>query len=115
MFFQFCSQSQIPFEQAFFDLARGESKLGDRIQKSPQAHLYQIPMGQELIQELNKFQPANENFFSHPYFDNDQACSLLIEEIEKMWSPISEHDDWSEFNKKILQIRSMRGVYQLAD
>lgn len=114
LFFQFCSQSQIPFEQAFFDLAVNDS-LHTRLLKSPFAKLYQSPLAIELIQELNKQQSENEYFLTHPYFNNDSACSLLIEEIENIWSLIAEHDDWSSFNKKLSTIRAMRGVYQLTD
>ena len=77
--------------------------------------MYQSPLAIELIQELSKQQSENEYFLTHPYFNNDSACSLLIEEIENIWSLIAEHDDWSLFNTKISNIRAMRGVYQLTD
>lgn len=35
------------------------------------------------------------------------TCSLLIEEVESLWSAIAERDDWDPFNAKVEQIRAL--------
>ena len=37
-----------------------------------------------------------------------EPCTLLIDEIESIWSAISENDDWSLFENKLQAIRSLR-------
>lgn len=34
-------------------------------------------------------------------------CSMLIDEVEAIWSPIAERDDWSAFNAKIASVRAL--------
>ena len=35
-----------------------------------------------------------------PYFEGERPCTLLIDEIEAIWSAIAERDDWSRFDAK---------------
>ena len=42
----------------------------------------------------------------HAYFEGEQAASLVIDEVEALWAPIAENDDWSLFEKKLAHIRS---------
>jgi hypothetical protein len=32
---------------------------------------------------------------------------MLIDEVEALWAPIAEHDDWAPLNAKIAAIRRM--------
>ncbi len=41
-----------------------------------------------------------------PYW-RGQPCSMLIDEVEAIWAPIADHDDWSMFHAKIADIRAM--------
>ena len=43
----------------------------------------------------------------HPYWSDPAPCSLHINEVEAIWAPIAEHDDWSAFDAKIAAIRRM--------
>jgi serine/tyrosine/threonine adenylyltransferase len=43
----------------------------------------------------------------HPYWQQPAPCSMLIEEVEAIWHPIAENDDWTMFNAKITDIRQM--------
>ena len=43
----------------------------------------------------------------HPYWSGDAPCSMLIEEVEAIWAPITAEDDWSALEKKIAAIRVM--------
>jgi uncharacterized protein YdiU (UPF0061 family) len=43
---------------------------------------------------------------SHAYWQGE-PCSMLIEEVEAIWSAIAEHDDWCPFDAKVAAIRVM--------
>ncbi len=42
---------------------------------------------------------------SHPFWSDDEPCSLLIDEVEAIWGGIADHDDWALFDAKIAAIR----------
>lgn len=37
----------------------------------------------------------------------DAPCSMLIDEVESIWAPIADADDWSRFDAKVAAIRAM--------
>jgi hypothetical protein len=39
---------------------------------------------------------------------------MLIDEVEAIWAPIAEKDDWSALERKLAQIAEMREAYGLA-
>jgi hypothetical protein len=43
----------------------------------------------------------------HPYWSDEQPCSMHIDEVEAIWEPIAERDDWAPFEAKIAAIRRM--------
>lgn len=44
---------------------------------------------------------------SHPYFSDAEPCSMLIDEVEAIWSAIDRDDDWGPFEAKVAAIRRM--------
>lgn len=42
----------------------------------------------------------------HAYWQGE-PCSLLIDEVEAIWAPIAEADDWSRLHVKVVAIRDM--------
>src|SRR5207342_2255849 len=44
---------------------------------------------------------------THPYWDDERPCSMLIEEVESIWSAIADHDDWRPFESKIEAVRKL--------
>jgi serine/tyrosine/threonine adenylyltransferase len=42
-----------------------------------------------------------------PYWSDQQACSMLIDEVETIWAAIADKDDWTLLNRKIDIIRKM--------
>lgn len=108
-YFNFMQSSQALYEQAFFDLCGGVGS--PRIQTSPQKDKYIGDDFETLMETMKDFECETPERLSHPYFANQKPCSLLIEEIEAIWKPISEENDWSFFYKKIEEIRSFRGIY----
>lgn len=43
----------------------------------------------------------------HPYWRGAEPCSMLIDEVEAIWSPIADSDDWTRFDAKIAAVRNM--------
>ncbi len=43
---------------------------------------------------------------SDPYWQGT-PCSMLIDEVEAIWAPIADADDWSRFNAKIARISAL--------
>jgi uncharacterized protein YdiU (UPF0061 family) len=44
---------------------------------------------------------------SHPYWSDEEPCSMHIDEVEALWSAIAEHDDWEPVKRKVNAIRRM--------
>ncbi len=81
----FLSDSQMPFEQAFFDVRAGRVP----------------PPLQGMI-------PSRAD--PHPYFQGT-PCTMLIDDVEAIWAGIAERDDWSAFHRKRSDIAVMRDAY----
>ncbi|MDF8332552.1 protein adenylyltransferase SelO family protein [Novosphingobium cyanobacteriorum] len=43
----------------------------------------------------------------HPYWLDAAPQAMLIEEVEAIWSPIADDDDWSAFHAKVAALRRM--------
>ena len=43
----------------------------------------------------------------HPYWSDEAPQSMLIDEVEAIWAPIAEQDDWSLLSHKIEDLRLM--------
>ena len=44
---------------------------------------------------------------THQYWSDEAPCSMLIDEVEAIWSAIADRDDWGPFDSKIAAIRRM--------
>src|SRR5690606_27793986 len=44
---------------------------------------------------------------SHSYWADPEPQSMLIDEVEEIWSHIAEHDDWAPLERKIVRLRRM--------
>lgn len=108
-FFRFTEKEQTPFEQSFFDLHSGIS--AERLIRSPQKEAYTTESFLKLQALLQTYTVASEEKKNHSYFKQSRPCSLLIEELEALWKPIAEKDDWGPFEGKIQSIREFRGIY----
>ena len=94
--YTFLDESPVGYDRFFFDLHGGRApRDGAR---------YAGPRWEALRAELARYEPrANAD----DYFDDDGPCTLLIDEIESIWSAIAERDDWGPFEAKIVAIRRM--------
>ncbi|MEQ1724212.1 MAG: protein adenylyltransferase SelO family protein [Pseudobdellovibrio sp.] len=97
-FFSYMEKNKINFEDMFFDFHSKKSLSSDKYESL-------------LLKQLSTFNVADEKLAQHPYITGEKPCTLLINEIESIWKPISEKDDWSSYEQKLQSIRKMRGVY----
>lgn len=89
------TQSQTALDQFFYDWAGGQQRRGDYRHH----HFDQLRVASE------SYQPRIN--LNHPYWAGDAPCTMLIEDVESIWKPIGDSDDWSTFHAKIGLIREM--------
>jgi len=106
---RFLAVSQMPFEQFFFDWFGGLH--------SPRSQAVPASQSNEAFTAfhtaLEPFAPRPEIDFKHAYFTRTSPCTMLIDEVEDIWAPIADADDWSVFEAKIADIRQMGDALKL--
>jgi len=99
----FLRDSQAPFEQSFFDWIGGLASQA-RAMQSPSAAFYRTDSFAPLREVLADFSPSATVDLSAPILQRGRAVTLLIDDVEALWSPIAERDDWSGFSAKLSDI-----------
>jgi uncharacterized protein YdiU (UPF0061 family) len=112
-FAQFLEASQIPFEQAWFDWHAGLSREAQAMQ-GPAAAFYRHESFAEFRAALHGYAPAAGARPDHAYFTRASPCTILIDEVEAIWAPIAERDDWSRLQAKLADIAQMAEAYGTA-
>ena len=108
--YTFLHATQAPYEQVLFDWRgglAGETRAG----RSPAAAHYASAAFAPLREALSAFAPAPEANLDHPYFARPAPCTMLVEDVEALWAPIAERDDWSAFHAKLAEIAQMAEAY----
>ncbi|MGU3539213.1 protein adenylyltransferase SelO [Methylobacterium sp. A54F] len=105
-FWRFLGESRAPFEQVFFDW-RGGLASAERAAASPSAAYYAGESFAPVRAALEPLAPAENARLDHPYFAAERPCTLLIDEVEALWAPIAEGDDWTAFRDKLAHIGRM--------
>lgn len=111
--YQFLHESQIGFEQFFFDWFGGEASA-DRARRSPEAQKYEADSFAGLRRMFERYEPIDREVLEQRYFERERPCTLLIDEIEAIWDAVARDDDWSRFEAKLLEIEEMRGALSRA-
>ncbi len=57
-----------------------------------------------LGEALSDYEPIESD---HPYWSHEKPQTMLIDEVEAIWSAIDEHDDWQPLHDKVAAIRRM--------
>jgi serine/tyrosine/threonine adenylyltransferase len=103
--YAFLDESEVGYDRFFFDLRGGLGREARALAGPAKKH-YVGPQWQALCTILELYAPREGSLPA--YFDGEGPCTLLIDEIESIWSAIAERDDWAPFEKKIRRIREMR-------
>lgn len=99
-FFSFMDSEKLYFEKTFYQFHSGRIPQDFQTNNKEAFHT--------LASLLEKYEAADTELAKHPYYQNEKPCTLLIDEIEAIWKPIAEKDDWSLFETKLQSIRSIR-------
>jgi uncharacterized protein YdiU (UPF0061 family) len=91
----------VEIDRFFFDW-RGGRRRGP----SPADPAYREEPFTALADALAACEPA-EGALDHPYWSDEAPCSMHIEEVEAIWSPIDRADDWSALYAKVEAVRRM--------
>ncbi len=94
-----------PFQQVFHDLLGGG--LPERLRASPLKPLFETAAWAEVIEGLRALPPAPGLAAAapHPVAARDTPETMLIAEVEAIWSAIDQHDDWTPLAGKIARLR----------
>jgi len=103
----FLLRSGIGYEQFFFDWYGGLASRS-RAQRSPSAASYRTPEFARIEALFADFECSEPAVLESAYFERELPCTLLIDEIESLWSAIAERDDWSLYEAKLAEIDEMR-------
>ncbi|MBA2933016.1 YdiU family protein [Sphingomonas sp. CGMCC 1.13654] len=90
-------QGTVTIDRVFFDWR------GGRLRASQAA--YDNAAFQAFAEAVRSYEQATA--LDHPYWSDAEPCSMHIEEVEAIWAPIAEADDWSLFTTKVASIRRM--------
>jgi serine/tyrosine/threonine adenylyltransferase len=109
-FWTFLEDSKAPYEQTLFDWYGGLRSV-ERAAQSPSARVYAQPSFAAARSALEGFEPLPEARLDHPYFARRTPCTMLIDEVEAIWAPIAQADDWSAVATKLDDIGTMAEAY----
>jgi uncharacterized protein YdiU (UPF0061 family) len=108
--FSFLMASRAPFEQVFFDWYGGVLSRA-RAAASPVAGSYAGEAFAAFETQLLAHAARPGLRLDHPYFGRERPRTMLIEEMEALWTPIADGDDWAPFNAALGEIATMREAY----
>jgi uncharacterized protein YdiU (UPF0061 family) len=90
-------ESDTPIDRFFFDWRGGRLRTATNAYADPRFDAFrEIAAGFEPVARLD-----------HPYWSDPAPCGMLIDEVEALWKPIAEQDDWHPFVAKLSAIRRM--------
>ncbi len=105
-------QSDIGFEDAFFDWYGGEASER-RALVGKRRDFYNSSAFAEALPLLSSAPTLGGISRDHAYFAGDDPVTMLIDEVEAIWEPIALSDDWSKARDKIAAIHVMADAYRL--
>lgn len=108
--FAFLYETQAPYEQFFFDWYGGAASAA-RADASPAAAQYRHPSFAVVREAIDAHKALAGIDLDQAYFRRSRPRTMLIEEMEALWTPIAESDDWSALNAALIDIETMRQAY----
>ncbi len=102
----FLASTRIPYDRFFFDWYGGAASVA-RANESPVRDAYQRPTFEALKAELQRRAPLAPAALNQPYFQREAPCTLVIDEVERVWQAIDVRNDFDPFIQKIADIREL--------
>jgi len=109
-FYAWMTETGASWPQVFFDWFGGVTSA-DRASASPLAALYADDPFAPVRAGFEARQPVRPDRLHHAYFQAPAPVSLLIDEVEAVWAPVAESDDWSAVEAKLAHIEQARQAY----
>lgn len=109
-FYGWMTESGAPWAGVFFDWFGGEASAA-RAAASPNAALYEEAAFDAVRGGLLSRDAARPERLDTAYFQRSAPVSLVIDEIEALWAPIAEDDDWSAYAQKLVDMEAARVAY----
>jgi len=106
------TESEAGWAQVFFDWFGGEASTARAI-AGPQSALYEASAFAPVRDGLLAREPVKVERLEADYFQQEQPVRLLIDDVEALWDPIAERDDWSAFEGKLADIEAARLAYDI--
>jgi uncharacterized protein YdiU (UPF0061 family) len=106
---EFLRAGTVGVDRFFFDWYGGEASVA-RAAASPAAAFYTGEAFSAWRARLAAHAPAAPDRLALPYYQRDEPCSLLYDEIEAIWAAIDARDDWSRFEAKLAAIDELRAA-----
>jgi uncharacterized protein YdiU (UPF0061 family) len=100
------------WEPLFFDWFCGPASE-PRAMAGPRAEVYGREEAAEFRRLIGAYAPDRPERLEAAFFAKAEPEEMLIDEVEALWKPIAEADDWSPFDAKLARISAMREAYSL--
>ena len=106
--YAFLEDSGIGYDRFFFDLHGGLGARRLARSRRGRAPLHRPARGMRSARcSPSTNRPATRRAAAPRTSAATRPCSLLIDEIESIWSAIARSDDWTPFEAKVREIREM--------
>jgi uncharacterized protein YdiU (UPF0061 family) len=92
------------WEPFFFDWFCGPASER-RALEGPRAALYDGPEFRAFRDALAGCAPERPERLEHAWFARSEPEEMLYDQVEALWAPIAEADDWSAFEAKVAAVR----------
>jgi uncharacterized protein YdiU (UPF0061 family) len=102
------------WEPFFFDWFGGEASQA-RALAGPRAALYGQEAFVDFRRQLSAFETDRPERLEGPVFARPEPEELLTDEVEALWAPIAQADDWSALYAKLARLEAARAAYALGD
>jgi len=106
---RFLAETRMPLEQFYFDWRGGQTSTG-RADTSPARENYASEAFQPVRNAMAAHEPEPEAL-TPAYFRREAPVTMLVNEVEAIWKPIAESDDWTAFERKLAEIAALREAY----
>ncbi|MEZ5997370.1 MAG: YdiU family protein [Hyphomonas sp.] len=106
-FYGWMTDSEARWPQVFHDWFGGAASEA-RAMAGPQAALYAADAFAPVRAEILSRDPVRPERAGAAVFQKPDAPSLLIDDVESLWAPIAEADDWSAYEAKLAEIEALR-------
>ncbi|MBL8545408.1 MAG: YdiU family protein [Hyphomonadaceae bacterium] len=104
--FGWLTETRAGWDQFFHDWYCGAASVS-RAAAGPQAELYDTPAFKK-IRDGFEMRGGSSAFLTQPYFQRATPVTMLVGDVEAVWAPIAERDDWSAFEAKLRDVATLR-------